>query len=291
MGDHPVRRPHAPAAHGPSPLQDLEGLEHPEAAQLAQAVEEPLHLADVGAVGENDPARTQGRLRRRRSLPWLRQVEQHPVHVSLVHALVDVAQLQRQVGRQGTKALHDPSPGRLQKLLPGLVADHRPLRPDGAEGGEGQGAGTGPGLDHLRPRVHVRGDQDRSEVLGVDRLGLAAPAGDLLGERRSHGEQSRPHLGRDHHALRTADQVVVVDKPRVDRVTLACAQPDPVPASHLVDEEDDLAFGEGLHRAGRAQRAFMACGRGSARASRRGTAGRRDARGAAGRRPRRSPTR
>src|SRR5579872_6530723 len=53
--DHPVRRPHAPAAHSPAALQQLERLHQAKPAYLAQAVEEPLDLADVGAVREDDP--------------------------------------------------------------------------------------------------------------------------------------------------------------------------------------------------------------------------------------------
>src|SRR5689334_18263604 len=52
VGDHPVRRPHAPAPHRPAALQELEGLQHPEPRELAQAVEESLDLAHVRAVGE-----------------------------------------------------------------------------------------------------------------------------------------------------------------------------------------------------------------------------------------------
>src|SRR5207302_9239258 len=57
VGNHPVRWPHAAAAHGPPALEQLERLQHSEAAELAEAVEEPLHLADVRAVGEHDPTR------------------------------------------------------------------------------------------------------------------------------------------------------------------------------------------------------------------------------------------
>src|SRR5947209_19769569 len=92
---HPVRRPHAPAAHGPAALQDLDRLEHAESTQLAQTVEEPLHLADVRAVGEHDAAAAERRLGRRGRLPWFRQVEENSVDLPFFDALVDIAELQR----------------------------------------------------------------------------------------------------------------------------------------------------------------------------------------------------
>src|SRR5713101_64511 len=85
VGDHPVRRPHAPASHRPAALQQLEGFQHPEPPQLAQTVEEALDLAHVRAVGEDDPTRPQRLLDDRRRLPWLREVEQDAVHLPLLH--------------------------------------------------------------------------------------------------------------------------------------------------------------------------------------------------------------
>jgi len=76
VGDHPVGRSQAAAANRPAALQDLEHLEHPEAAKLAQAVEEPLHLADVRAVGEDDAARPERQLGCWRGLPGFGKVEQ-----------------------------------------------------------------------------------------------------------------------------------------------------------------------------------------------------------------------
>src|SRR5690242_12190756 len=69
--DHPVGRAHAPAPHRPAALQQLERLEHAEPADLAQAIEEALHLAHVRAVGEDDPAGPQRPLDRRHGPPWL----------------------------------------------------------------------------------------------------------------------------------------------------------------------------------------------------------------------------
>src|SRR5437762_1424845 len=130
--DHPVGRAHAAPSDCPTPLQQLERLEHAEAPELAETIEEPLDLADVGAVRENDAAGAQRSLGRRRSLPRLCQVQEHPVYVPLVDALVDIAQLQRQVGRQCAEGFHDASLGGLEKLLPCLVADHSSLRADRA---------------------------------------------------------------------------------------------------------------------------------------------------------------
>src|SRR5579864_2221357 len=84
MGDHPVGRPHAPSPHGPAALEELVGLEHPEALQLTQAVEEALHLAHVRAVREHDAAWPQRRLDRRSRLPGFGQIEQSAVHVALL---------------------------------------------------------------------------------------------------------------------------------------------------------------------------------------------------------------
>src|SRR5438270_6508666 len=100
---HPVRRPHAPAAHGPAALQDLDCLEHAESAELAQTIEEPLHLADVRAVGEHDAAAAERRLGRGGRLPWFRQVEENSVDIALFNPLVDIAELERQVRRQLTE--------------------------------------------------------------------------------------------------------------------------------------------------------------------------------------------
>src|SRR5438876_12266773 len=38
VGDHPVRRPHAPSPDRPAALEQLEGFEHPEPAHLAEPV-------------------------------------------------------------------------------------------------------------------------------------------------------------------------------------------------------------------------------------------------------------
>src|SRR5438309_11918769 len=97
VGDHPVRRPHAPSAHRPAPPQELERLQHPEAAKLPQAVEKALDLADVRAVGKEDASRSQRRLGARRRLPGFGEIEEHPVHLALLEAEVGVAQLQSQV--------------------------------------------------------------------------------------------------------------------------------------------------------------------------------------------------
>ena len=96
----------------------------------------------------------------------------------------------------------------------------------------------------MRSRVEVGGDQDCAQVLGVDRLRLAAAAGDLLGEGRTDREQTSPQLGGDDDAFGSPDQVVVLDQPRVDGVPLAGPQADSMPPPHLVDEDDDLAVRE-----------------------------------------------
>src|SRR5258706_103407 len=86
----------APPAHGPAALEDLERLQQAEPAHLAEAVEEALHLADVGAVGEDDAARAQRQLGGRHRLPRLGDVQQDAVHLALLDLAVDVAELQGQ---------------------------------------------------------------------------------------------------------------------------------------------------------------------------------------------------
>src|SRR5712691_10158109 len=116
VGHHPVRGPHAPASHRPAALQELEGLQHAEPLQLAQAVEEALDLAHVRAVGEDDPTRPQRLLCDRRRLPWLREVQQDSVYVALLHPGVDVAQLQGQVRRDLAHGLDDRLPSGFEEL-------------------------------------------------------------------------------------------------------------------------------------------------------------------------------
>src|SRR6266581_3035037 len=247
VGDHPVRRPHAPASHSPAALQELEGLQHPEPPQLAQAVEETLDLAHVRAVGEDDPTRPQRLLGDRRRLPWLREVQQDSVHVPLLYPGVDVAQLQGQVRRDLAHGLDDRPLRGFEELLPRFVADDRSGRADGAKSRHRQRAGARARLHNARTRMDVGADQDRPQVLRVDRLRLAAASSHLLGESRADREQAGAELSRDHGSLGLADQVVVLDEPGMDRVALAGAQADSVPPSHLVDEEDELALGEVPH--------------------------------------------
>ena len=244
MGDHPVRRPHAPSAHRPAPLQELERLQHPEAAKLPQAVEKALDLADVRAVGKEDASRSQRRLGARRRLPGFGEIEEHPVHLALLEAEVGVAQLQSQVRGQLAKRLQDPALGGFQELLPGLVADHLARRAHRAQRCQGQGPGPRPGFEHAGAWVQVGGDEDRAKVLGVDRLGLAVAAGDLLREGGANRQQARPHLSGDDDAFRPSDEIVVGDEPRVERMAFAGLEPDAVPPPHLIDQQDYLPLGQ-----------------------------------------------
>ncbi len=95
--------------------------------------------------------------------------------------------------------------------------------------------------------MDVGADQDRAEVLRVDRLRLAHAPRDLLGERRPHSEQSRAHLGGHNDAFRPADEHVMVDHARVQRVALARFQPHAVAAPDLVDEDDELTCRKQSH--------------------------------------------
>src|SRR5947209_11204954 len=247
---HTVRRPHAPAAHGPAALQDLDRLEHAETTQLAQTVEGALHRADGRAVGENDAAAAERGLGRGGCLPSFRQVEEDSVEIALFNPLVDIAELERQVRRQLTERLRDAPSRRLEELLACFVADDGSRRTDRAQRGEGKSAGPGPRLEHARAGVQVGADEDRAEVFRVDGLRLPPAAGDLLGERRPDGEEPRAELRGHDDALRAPQQVVVKDEPGVDRMLVAGPQPDPMPPADLVDENDDLAFGQRAAHAG-----------------------------------------
>src|SRR5207253_5227427 len=78
---------------------------------------------------------------------------------------------------------------------------------------------------------------------------LPAAAGDLLGEGRPDRQQAGAELGCHDDPLRAADEVVVLDEPRVDRVLLSDAKADAMAPPYLVDEEDDFTLGHGFIRA------------------------------------------
>src|SRR5207247_6358922 len=109
----------------------------------------------------------------------------------------------------------------------------RAYRPSRAQHGERERSGSGAGLEDPGSGKDVGPDQDRTEVLGIDRLGLSAAAGDLLGEGRPDGQESSPELGRHDHPFRPADEVVVLDEAGMDGVAFAGAKPDPMAPSQL----------------------------------------------------------
>ena len=250
MGDHPVRGPQAAAPNRPAALKQFEHLEHPEPSQLPEAVEETLDLADVRTMGEDDPARPQSQLGGGRRLPGLGKVEQHAVHVALLHPEIDVPALEYQVRRELAERVGDRSPRGLEELLAQLVADHQAIGPDGAQRRERQGAGAGSGLEHPSTRMQVGVDDDRAEVLRIDRLRLALAPSDLLRKSRAHSQQPRAHLRGDDHTLGPADQRVVVDDTRMKGVALALLEPDTVAPADLVHQQDQLAVVERTDQAG-----------------------------------------
>src|ERR1700681_4966927 len=98
VGHHAVGRTEASPAHSPTSLKQLVDLEHPEAANFAQAVEEPLDLAHVRAEGEKNAAGPQCQLGPGHRLPRLGEVEQDAVEVSLVEPEVGIPKLEGQGG-------------------------------------------------------------------------------------------------------------------------------------------------------------------------------------------------
>src|SRR5258708_21374577 len=140
VGGHPMRRTQASAAPRPASLQQLVYLQHPEAADLAQAVEKPLHLAHVRAEGEDDAARPERQLCPGHRLPGFGEIQQHAVEVPFVEAQVRVSELKRQVVGYRAKAFDDDLPSSLLELLALLVAHEAPVRSHSPQHGQREGA-------------------------------------------------------------------------------------------------------------------------------------------------------
>ena len=135
------------------------------------------------------------------------------------------------------------------------------LRADSAHDRQGQSTGTGAGLEHARAGVDVGRNEDRPQVLWIDRLRLAPPARHLLRERWPDCEQARAELSADDHAFRATDQVIVRNRSGVERVALPSLQLHAVAPADLVDEQHEIAFREHFHsgRSARIKQCQYAC--------------------------------
>ena len=90
--DHAVVGTDRLALDVPRALQHLERLDHAE-RRVRELLAQPADLQDRGKVREEDAARPQRFERVLHDAPRLGQVEQDPVEVVLLDALVDVAHL------------------------------------------------------------------------------------------------------------------------------------------------------------------------------------------------------
>src|SRR5262245_10509268 len=141
----------------------------------------------------------------------------------------------------------DVLPRRCGEVLAQLVGVEPPARPDRAQERERRRPRADADLDHPHPRPDVTPEQERPDVLRIDRLGLAGQPGDELWVRRAQDEQRSAARRLDGGPCGAPDQRVAGERPSTYGNLSPGTQAAEVHALLAVDEEHGLV---GAERAG-----------------------------------------
>ena len=257
MRHHAVVWAHGQPVDVPGAHHGLPGLGLGEQPAVTQGLHGARELGDGGDVGQEEPARGQGRGGGLDVLPGREHVQDHPVDAARFHPdgddLGEVAGAQLPGGVVATEPGVHVGGGDPGEVLAALDGQEVAALPDGGEQVHGQCARADSGLQNTGAGEDVTHGDDLSGVLGVDHLRTAGHGEHVVGQERAQQEQLVAGVGLDDAALIQTDDVTVAEGAAHGLEVALGVEQEGVLAALGVGDLDAFAVTEGPATAGLSQ--------------------------------------